>query len=112
MAFLDMGQMVTANSTALSWQPSTNPPFDVTNYKPTMALAQNHIHFLGVPNSQPGTAQIFVIHCELLLLRLGGLDIYLVVRQSRSSSLLHKVIPCLVVATPSPLLMGRLLRSS
>ncbi|KAF8503018.1 hypothetical protein BU17DRAFT_58622 [Hysterangium stoloniferum] len=62
MAFLDMGSQITANSTALSWQGSTNPSFDVVNYKPTMALAQNHIHFIGVPNSQPGTAQIFVIH--------------------------------------------------
>ncbi|KAF8589095.1 hypothetical protein K439DRAFT_1645192 [Ramaria rubella] len=62
MSSLDLGEEVTANSTALTWNTVGNPSFTTTNYNPTMALAQNHIHFIGVPGSQPGTADIFVIH--------------------------------------------------
>lgn len=61
--FLDMGQMTTANSTALSWVDVGQSPYGA-DYQPVMALAQNHIHFLDVPNVPAGSADIFVIHCE------------------------------------------------
>jgi hypothetical protein len=60
----DFGSLVTANSTAIEWNLIGDPNFPVTGYKPLMGLAQNHVHFLNVPESQPGTARIFVIHCR------------------------------------------------
>jgi len=59
--FLDLGSETTANSTALSWTNVEASPYGA-NYQPTMALAQNHVHFIDVPGNQPGTASIFVIH--------------------------------------------------
>lgn len=64
MSSLDMGTQTQATGTPAQWQTVGSPSFDTTNYNPTMALAQNHIHFIGVPNAQPGTMYIFVIHCE------------------------------------------------
>lgn len=64
MSSLEFGELTKANSTALTWNSIGKPSFDTTNYKPTMALAQNHIYFIGVPNSKPGSADIYVIHCE------------------------------------------------
>jgi len=58
---LDMTQQKAAAGT-ISWANVGNPSFTTTNYSPVMALAQNHIHFLDVPGSQPGMADIFVIH--------------------------------------------------
>jgi len=65
MYFVHMGSLVSANSTAVSWTQVGNPSFDTTGYKTTMALAENHIHFVGVPGAAAGDAFIFVIHCEL-----------------------------------------------
>lgn len=62
MSSLDLGSQTAANSTPLAWNNVGNPSFTTTGYNPTMALAQNHIHFIGVPGSQTGTADIFVIH--------------------------------------------------
>ncbi|KAI0372023.1 hypothetical protein BV20DRAFT_992346 [Pilatotrama ljubarskyi] len=59
--FLDMGELKTANSSALEWQDVGKSPFP-DDYQPVMALAQNHIHFLDVPNVPAGSADIFVIH--------------------------------------------------
>jgi hypothetical protein len=47
----------------LSWENVQKAPLP-DNYRPVMALAQNHIHFLGVPDVPAGSAEIFVIHCE------------------------------------------------
>jgi hypothetical protein len=57
-----MGDLKAANSTALSWNTVQDPGFG-KDYQPVMALAQNHIHFLNVPNVAAGSAKIFVIHC-------------------------------------------------
>jgi len=38
------------------------------SYVPVMALAQNHIHFLDVPGTTSGSADIFVIHYSYLQL--------------------------------------------
>lgn len=65
--FLDMGSLTTANSTALSWIDVEHAPYP-DGYQPVMALAQNHIHFLDVPGTPAGDADIFVIHCEYRLL--------------------------------------------
>ncbi|KIJ29124.1 hypothetical protein M422DRAFT_54347 [Sphaerobolus stellatus SS14] len=62
LSFLNMGAEIVANSTALSWIKVGNPDFTTSGYNPTMALAQNHIHFIGVPNTPAGDAHIFVIH--------------------------------------------------
>ncbi|KAI0336879.1 hypothetical protein GY45DRAFT_1332904 [Cubamyces sp. BRFM 1775] len=59
--FLNMGELKTANSTALEWEDVEKSPYP-DNYDPVMALAQNHIHFLNVPDLPAGTADIFVIH--------------------------------------------------
>lgn len=61
--FLNMGAETSANSTALAWTDVEQTPFG-SSYQPVMALAQNHIHFLDVPNVSAGDAKIFVIHCE------------------------------------------------
>lgn len=64
MYSLDMGSLKSANSTALSWTDVQKPDLG-DGYKPVMALAQNHIHFLNVPGIPAGSAKIFVIHCEV-----------------------------------------------
>ena len=61
--FLDFGQLKSANATALSWVDVGQSPYGA-DYQPVMALAQNHIHFLDVPNTPAGDADIFVIHCQ------------------------------------------------
>ncbi|KAI0317323.1 hypothetical protein OF83DRAFT_1058883 [Amylostereum chailletii] len=58
---LDMGLLNAANSTALPWNDVQATPYGA-DYKPVMALAQNHIHFIDVPNTPAGDANIFVIH--------------------------------------------------
>jgi hypothetical protein len=71
---LDMGLLKAANSTAIPWnnvqQPdlsdgtsaSPTPGANTAGYQPTMALAQNHIHFMGVQGLPAGSVKIFVIH--------------------------------------------------
>lgn len=74
---LSAGQMYAVNMTAVTEAPNGEPspgedkewklvgqsPFEGYD-RPTMALAQNHIHFIGVPGLQDGDADVFVIHCE------------------------------------------------
>ncbi|RPD65594.1 hypothetical protein L227DRAFT_583442 [Lentinus tigrinus ALCF2SS1-6] len=61
MYSLDMGEKTAAQSDALSWEDVQTTPYG-NDYDPVMALAQNHIHFIGVPNVPAGSADIFVIH--------------------------------------------------
>lgn len=61
---LDMGLLKAANSTPLAWVDVEQAPYS-TSYEPVMALAQNHIFFLNVPDVIAGSADIYVIHCEL-----------------------------------------------
>jgi hypothetical protein len=63
---LDMELLKAANSTAKDWNEVQNVPWDTSSYKPTMALAQNHVHFLGVPGVPDGSAKIFVIHFSFM----------------------------------------------
>ncbi|KAG1744213.1 hypothetical protein EDB19DRAFT_2037959 [Suillus lakei] len=58
---LDMGLLKAANNTPLNWINDEQVPYP-SDYVPVMALAQNHIHFLDVPNVPAGSADIFVIH--------------------------------------------------
>ncbi|KAG1778134.1 hypothetical protein EV702DRAFT_1278163 [Suillus placidus] len=58
---LDMGLLKAANNTPLNWIIDGQVPYP-SGYVPVMALAQNHIHFLDVPNVPAGSADIFVIH--------------------------------------------------
>ncbi|THH09570.1 hypothetical protein EW145_g1911 [Phellinidium pouzarii] len=62
--FLDMGALTAANSTALTWTDVGAPVAwgDLSTYQPVMALAQNHIHFIGVQGLTAGECDIFVIH--------------------------------------------------
>ncbi|CAL1709197.1 unnamed protein product [Somion occarium] len=103
--FLDMGGLKAANSSALSWTDVSKSPYG-DSYQPVMALAQNHIHFLNVPDTPAGDAQIFVIHCEFLSYKLLWCysDSYVKSRSSSPSlkrtrfqmavlSLLHMVKP-------------------
>ncbi|KAI5834047.1 hypothetical protein K523DRAFT_263973 [Schizophyllum commune Tattone D] len=57
---LDMGDQTAAKDGA-AWNDVQSAGFD-DSYKPVMALAQNHIHFLDVPDVDEGNAKIFVIH--------------------------------------------------
>lgn len=64
--FLDFSTITTtANSTAISWTDVEKSPFSA-DYDPVMALAQNHVHFLNVPGTPAGDADIFVIHCACI----------------------------------------------
>ena len=56
-----MGDQTAAKDGA-AWNDVQSAGFD-DSYKPVMALAQNHIHFLDVPDVDEGNAKIFVIHC-------------------------------------------------
>ena len=58
-----MGDLKAANASGLAWTDVQKAPYD-SSYQPVMALAQNHVHFLNVPGTPAGDAQIFVIHCE------------------------------------------------
>ena len=60
---LNMAELKAARSSALKWEFVGDLGFP-DNYNPTMALAQNHIHFLNVGNDGAGNARIFVIHCK------------------------------------------------
>jgi hypothetical protein len=74
LSSLDMGSLTTANSTPIPWveaqqvdlsnDPSgpISPGANTAGYQPVMALAQNHIHFFGVPGLPAGDVKIFVIH--------------------------------------------------
>ncbi|KAL1746570.1 hypothetical protein HDZ31DRAFT_33939 [Schizophyllum fasciatum] len=57
---LDMGDQTAAKDGA-AWNDVQSAGFP-DSYKPVMALAQNHIHFLNVPDVDEGNAKIFVIH--------------------------------------------------
>ncbi|TEB19524.1 hypothetical protein FA13DRAFT_347585 [Coprinellus micaceus] len=76
---LDMGLLKAANATALTWNEVQKPVWNsnpesegsgsgLEGYEfPTMALAQNHVHFVGgVPGLKEGEAKIFVIHYSYL----------------------------------------------
>lgn len=58
---LDMALLTSANATALPWNDVQKTPYG-DSYQPVMALAQNHIHFIDVPGTPAGDANIFVIH--------------------------------------------------
>lgn len=64
---LDMELLKAGNGATKDWNDVQTVPWDASTYQPTMALAQNHIHFLGVPGVPDGSAKIFVIHCAFYL---------------------------------------------
>ncbi|KZO98460.1 hypothetical protein CALVIDRAFT_561921 [Calocera viscosa TUFC12733] len=59
---LDYSTITNAATGPTAWEVVEAPNFQTTGYKPVMALAQNHIHFLDVPGNTAGEANIFVIH--------------------------------------------------
>ncbi|KAJ6464333.1 hypothetical protein DFH09DRAFT_1034234 [Mycena vulgaris] len=59
---LDMKELVSAQSDAIPWTDQGAAAITTTNYDPVMGIAQNHIHFFGVPGVAAGSAPIFVIH--------------------------------------------------
>jgi len=59
--FLDMKDLKASSGSAISWTDVNTSPYG-SSYQPVMALAQNHIHFLNVPDVPAGSADIFVIH--------------------------------------------------
>ncbi|KAI0264710.1 hypothetical protein BC834DRAFT_251962 [Gloeopeniophorella convolvens] len=58
---LDMSLLKAANSTPLAWVDVEKAPYP-DGYQPVMALAQNHVFFLDVPDTPAGSADIYVIH--------------------------------------------------
>ena len=56
-----------ASSSAIAWSDQGKTEIDVSD-GPTMAVAQNHIFFFGVPSTAAGSTPIFVIHCMFLSL--------------------------------------------
>ncbi|KAF8621239.1 hypothetical protein AX15_007951 [Amanita polypyramis BW_CC] len=63
---LDMGLLKAANSTPVPWNDVQAVDFGTSDYRPVMAIAQNHVHFLNVPSLPDGSAKIFVIHFSYL----------------------------------------------
>ncbi|PPQ90706.1 hypothetical protein CVT25_005014 [Psilocybe cyanescens] len=75
---LDMQSQTAAISSAIPWKEvqkpdlstdsdgTTTPGANTAGYQPVMALAQNHVHFLGVPGLAAGNAKIFVIHFSFM----------------------------------------------
>jgi len=75
---LDMGLLKAANSTPIPWnfvqQPDLSndasgtptPGANTAGYQATMALAENHIFFMGVQGLPAGSVKIFVIHFSYL----------------------------------------------
>ncbi|KAJ7182703.1 hypothetical protein C8R43DRAFT_967771 [Mycena crocata] len=59
---VEMDEIVAAKSSPIAWVDNMPAGITTTNYDPVMAIAQNHIHFFGVPNVPAGSASIFVIH--------------------------------------------------
>ncbi|EJT99355.1 hypothetical protein DACRYDRAFT_23912 [Dacryopinax primogenitus] len=59
---LDYSTITKTATGPTAWEAVEAPNFQTTGYKPVMAIAQNHIHFLDVPGNQAGQANIFVIH--------------------------------------------------
>jgi hypothetical protein len=78
---LDMSLLKAANSSALPWvdvqqadlsadtSGVATPGAGIAGYQPVMALAQNHIHFLGISDLPAGSAKIFVIHFSFMQLK-------------------------------------------
>jgi hypothetical protein len=63
---LDMELLKSAESSPKQWNDVQKVDWDTSNYQPTMALAQNHVHFIGVPGVNQGSVKIFVIHFSYL----------------------------------------------
>lgn len=63
MYSLDLGDQKAAKAETLSWEDVETTPY-ASSYQPVMALAHNHIHFINVPGTPAGSANIFVIHCK------------------------------------------------
>ncbi|KAF9444643.1 hypothetical protein P691DRAFT_807022 [Macrolepiota fuliginosa MF-IS2] len=63
---LDMELLKASNGSTKQWNDVQQVPWDTSSYQPTMALAQNHVHFLGVPGVPAGSAKIFVIHFSFM----------------------------------------------
>ncbi|KAJ7598611.1 hypothetical protein C8J56DRAFT_848436 [Mycena floridula] len=60
---LTMDTLKAAKSDPIPWITQGAATFTTTGYdKPVMALANNHVHFINVPNVPAGSADIFVIH--------------------------------------------------
>lgn len=71
---LNMALLTAANSTPIPWLSIESPDLsadtsgtitpgaNTNGYQPTMALAQNHVQFMGVPGLPAGEVKIFVIH--------------------------------------------------
>ncbi|KAH6911446.1 hypothetical protein BKA70DRAFT_856615 [Coprinopsis sp. MPI-PUGE-AT-0042] len=70
MLSLDMALLKAASGEEIPWnevgEPSLSAEASSEGYVPTMALGQNHIHFLGVPGLGEGDAKVFVIHFSYL----------------------------------------------
>jgi hypothetical protein len=63
---LDMKLLKAADPSSLSWNDVQDSGFNAPSYQPVMALAQNHVHFLGLPGLPDGSAKIFVIHFSFM----------------------------------------------
>ncbi|EDR01466.1 uncharacterized protein LACBIDRAFT_310848 [Laccaria bicolor S238N-H82] len=67
---LDMALLKSASPKAIPWIDVQTPDFNsgqsMDSYQIVMALAQNHIHILGVPGISAGEAKIFVM-CDCTL---------------------------------------------
>ena len=65
MWFLNMQSLKAAQNSPIAWTDVGPTPYGPSYNQPVMALANNHIHFIDVPNVPSGSIDIFVIHCEL-----------------------------------------------
>lgn len=63
---MDLGTQAKAVSAPNNWTYVEMPNFSYGDETPVMAIADNHIFFLGIPSNSAGEANIFVIHCTWL----------------------------------------------
>ena len=64
---LDLSAVKAQAGDSQAWSSVSNPSFSTDNYAPVAAQASNHINYFGVPGTAAGSADIFVVHCELPL---------------------------------------------
>jgi len=62
MWFLNMQSLKAAQNSPIAWTDVGPTPYGPSYNQPVMALANNHIHFIDVPNVPSGSIDIFVIH--------------------------------------------------
>ncbi|GMK54613.1 hypothetical protein CspeluHIS016_0111990 [Cutaneotrichosporon spelunceum] len=62
MYTLDFGSVTATAAGSLAWGVASTPKFASEGYKVTAAAASNHINYFGVPGSEAGSTDMFIVH--------------------------------------------------